>query len=711
MGQCGEKNCQSATGGLQTVGCKSRHDDTARALAFSDDTSFGCRLDALSSGQPAGFYNVTLHQVTSHRGDAYKGDLSRQIDYATGDMFDAELLPRVFSVEPRSGSLAGGATVTIYGSGFGSTADLLHVTVAGASCNVTDLTPAYLRCAVQPMAPNASISAAYPSERGFNWARPGESVDPMDLLVTEGGFAAPYALSNTSFLEGYFEPPLSCEYSFMIHQHSHAELYWSSDDRPEALERLAKVILRKNHWPTYPEDRFDGAISRRVSLVAGRRYWLRLSCAGVGYYERKFTKVGRCALGARMHSSVVPAPLALPSRILTRRTVPPKVAGRSVDCTSIIDKAQCCASLDATTKASCIPAVSVFSTPATNPDGSPVYPSRSATCATAAWAAQHGSSSQASCPPRENVTHAVPRAKLPSRVACSTITDRTVCSESIDGRLMGVYMNQACIPASTIFQNGNTCESAVYVMSFDPLAAASGAEFVSPMTPYRGLAQEVQRITLQQAAPVKLAYVVRLTAIECPTSTDCITAQTAGVQFIHAGKLSTSISLGATGASISAAFATIADSTLSGLTASVTSRSNTELVWRLELDTPWSACTRQLQLPLLAVRAAAKVTATVERDTLATCFSGEIELRQLNESFTTGAAPSGRAAFLKWDATETEAASAVASLLSGGGSVQVQRSGDGHGVVKFDIIYWGIGNFPLLTADDSGLAANGSAVY
>ena len=51
VGQCGEKDCQSATGGLQTVGCKSRQDDTSRALVYSDEENFGCVLESLSGGQ------------------------------------------------------------------------------------------------------------------------------------------------------------------------------------------------------------------------------------------------------------------------------------------------------------------------------------------------------------------------------------------------------------------------------------------------------------------------------------------------------------------------------------------------------------------------------------------------------------------------------------------------------------------------------------
>ena len=51
VGQCGEKDCQAATGGLATVGCKERHSDSSSAVAYADANNFGCRLQALSSGQ------------------------------------------------------------------------------------------------------------------------------------------------------------------------------------------------------------------------------------------------------------------------------------------------------------------------------------------------------------------------------------------------------------------------------------------------------------------------------------------------------------------------------------------------------------------------------------------------------------------------------------------------------------------------------------
>ena len=193
------------------------------------------------------------------------------------------------------------------------------------------------------------------------------------------------------------------------------------------------------------------------------------------------------------------------------------------------------------------------------------------------------------------MTHATPRTKLAAGVACSSISDRSRCCSAVDGRTTGAYINQPCLPASRIFQvargtsalllvlvtllitssttdtsdatdtiittptyllllqDGAVCQTAVYVSSFDPHASASCVEFVTPQVSYRGMAQEVQRITLQQATPARLRYNVTLTAIECPEGTDCIGTYGGTVQLGHAGKLSAALALSATAAQIGGA--------------------------------------------------------------------------------------------------------------------------------------------------------------
>ena len=130
VGACGQKDCQASNVGVATIGCAAREgragdavsgQKNALALAFSDDTSFGCKLDPLAEGLTGGFFNVSMHVFENNRGDVWKGfSTSGLTDYSTGAPFDAEVLPRISSILPQVGSLAGGSDVTIYGVGFGS---------------------------------------------------------------------------------------------------------------------------------------------------------------------------------------------------------------------------------------------------------------------------------------------------------------------------------------------------------------------------------------------------------------------------------------------------------------------------------------------------------------------------------------------------------------------------------------------------------------
>ena len=109
------------------------------------------------------------------------------------------------------------------------------------------------------------------------------------------------------------------------------------------------------------------------------------------------------------------------------------------------------------------------------------------------------------------------------------------------------------------------------------------------------------------------------------------------------------------------------------------------------------------------MRCGAKVTAAVTRVGVASCFSGGVTL-SVNASGAppnaTAPPPSVPTAFLRWDADEEEAAAAVSTIVPG--AVSVQRSGDGHGEVRFSITYWALGDFPPLSVDSGLLATNGS---
>ena len=146
------------------------------------------------------------------------------------------------------------------------------------------------------------------------------------------------------------------------------------------------------------------------------------------------------------------------------------------------------------------------------------------------------------------------------------------------------------------------CETANYVSSYDPTASASCAEF-SPTAAHlahRSLHHEVQRLTLQQAGPAKLVQYITFAAIECnlTATADCIARETDTVKLVYAGVESPyAVSLNASSVTISASFATLVDSSYSGLEETVELINATHVVWRLELLTTWEVCTTPTSSP------------------------------------------------------------------------------------------------------------------
>ena len=250
LGACGEKDCQASNMGAETLGCYSRPDaggdgvsgrsqDAQLAVSFSDDTRFGCVLDKIAGGLTGGFFNVSLHAITDprHRGDAYLGFLrTRSIDVATGNPFDAEMPPRISSISPLHGSLAGGADLTIVGTGFGADPTSLTIDVGHLSCQVTEVLTSGVRCrlvshpdATPPVRPTPTAAlgelGSIPGERGVRWQWiPTEPNVTSSLLLPSfqipagcvvgcsAGWPEVVDSGASQVLEGWFEAPLTGTY-------------------------------------------------------------------------------------------------------------------------------------------------------------------------------------------------------------------------------------------------------------------------------------------------------------------------------------------------------------------------------------------------------------------------------------------------------------------------------------------------------------------
>ena len=408
----------------------------------------------------------------------------------------------------------------------------------------------------------------------------------------------------------------------------------------------------------------SGAISAKLDVEAGRRYWLQLTCpAPAG-------GAAGCAAGARFHTAPGDAPhaLSLRRRRLASRTK------RDARCADITDRDTCCEALDSTTDSMCVPAITVY----TAIVGAP-------SCLDAPTAAEEDHRGQiAACPARTDERGAArPRVTLGSQVACSSLTDRHACCSAIDGGTSAVRAGYACVPAATAFLNGNLCETARYAELYDPLSAASCAEFRPAAAPlaFESLHHEVQRLTLQQVGAVKQVQYVLFAGIECDlaATADCTDREgvtDAAAAFTLGSTTGPKVALDASPADIAHAFAPLVDagSSYGGVDGVVELANATHVLWRLELLTAWEACTNQLALPLVEVTAYAKVDVTVTRGSAGSCLSGGLGLEL-----------DGASAFLPWDATEAEAEALVGSLVTDQSGVMVHRAGDGHRRATFTV--------------------------
>ena len=237
------------------------------------------------------------------------------------------------------------------------------------------------------------------------------------------------------------------------------------------------------------------------------------------------------------------------------------------------------------------------------------------------------------------------------------------------------------------------------VDDFAPLEAGTCSEYANPDTlsfavGMDAVAHASQRLTFSQVdVSARLTQILTFTHIDCPPSSDCI-GSTGGeantVRLSHGGASSDKLNLeSATATEIAAAFNTkLSDATYSHATATVVSRTDASVVWRLALRTPWASCASQLSLPLVGAVVQAKVNVTTHVESGGSCLSGGVDL-----ALGQATAPT---AYVAWDATEVAVATAINSLLGDRGSVTVTRTGDGHTSASFSIAFLGVGHQPML---------------
>lgn len=157
-------------------------------------------------GMPAGYYNLSfttqnhsnvMSTISTGTADMHAEDRGDPRWYRfylfdatlTGTVHSFQMLPVISDVQPRSGSLAGGTSVTIQGSGFSANSSELLVYISGVPCAVKSSTTESIVCVTQ-----SAVNRA-----GFHFHLPG--VNASSAAYTPSSSNLVYsadAINNTS---------------------------------------------------------------------------------------------------------------------------------------------------------------------------------------------------------------------------------------------------------------------------------------------------------------------------------------------------------------------------------------------------------------------------------------------------------------------------------------------------------------------------------
>ncbi|KAI0221283.1 hypothetical protein LSAT2_027342, partial [Lamellibrachia satsuma] len=180
----------------------------------------------------------------------------------------------VTGVRPASGSLEGGATITIDGSYFDDTDAPATVYVDGAPCEVTSVTDEMIECVV-PRQPTRTFSS-FAGNRGTlleSWTST-ESLDVVSAYVTsaesthtldEWQWSDTIQDTLVSRTRAYFVPPSDNDYQFVVTADDEAMVWLSPTDDP-----AAKAIIITCDQSTRTAT--GCPVSGKMPLVAGQQY-------------------------------------------------------------------------------------------------------------------------------------------------------------------------------------------------------------------------------------------------------------------------------------------------------------------------------------------------------------------------------------------------------------------------------------------------------
>jgi hypothetical protein len=127
------------------------------------DSYYGITCLLPQGSMASGMYNISMSTNYGGRGDMLVLPEAWRINHRTGKIGVIDVAANTFSVEPTTGSLAGGQEIVIKGAGYSGEAE---VRVGGTPCAVTSFADGYIRCKLDYRQNSISAHAAATSSTG-----------------------------------------------------------------------------------------------------------------------------------------------------------------------------------------------------------------------------------------------------------------------------------------------------------------------------------------------------------------------------------------------------------------------------------------------------------------------------------------------------------------------------------------------------------------
>ncbi|XP_069076730.1 fibrocystin-L-like isoform X2 [Pleurodeles waltl] len=280
-------------------------------LAPNSDTLYGLQLTSSNAGtmicKMTGTY-VGHHNVSFIVDSLYGRSSPERNTYFVSSLNKIAMFQTyavVSSISPSAGSIQGGSLLTVTGQYFDATDQPISVFVGGKSCEVQAHTDGAITCVAptKPTEDQLNFTSVFPGGRGlmlqvWNNTNPSRLEDALMYNENTTGYAGASWVDSASYkwplgqdafvarLSGFFVPPKSDNYTFIIKGGVRFSLYFSQTGNPQNKVRIANG---DNYWYYY----WYSARSQAFLLQKGKEYYIEIYAQHYnnGYYTG-FVEVG-----------------------------------------------------------------------------------------------------------------------------------------------------------------------------------------------------------------------------------------------------------------------------------------------------------------------------------------------------------------------------------------------------------------------------------